>query len=113
MPALGCSEGSKGGAILRVPSQYGAPNHSEGAEKSPKCHKYFLQYSEFASERAQVRICGRQICFLPRTPHNLVTPLCQPEWKQREFQLRKRRTVLFSQNKSYEPEWGCCPGSPL
>jgi len=33
------------------------------------------------------------------------------KWK---FQWRKRRTVLFSQNKSHdEPEWRCWPESPL
>jgi len=35
----------------------------------------------------------------------------ESKWK---FQWRKRRTILFSQNKSYdEPEWRCWPGSPL
>jgi len=39
----------------------GAPNHcgrrrmaARGAEKSQECHKYFFQYSPFASERPQV-----------------------------------------------------------
>jgi len=36
-----------------------------GAEKSQRCHKHFLQYSKFASERPQVRKWGRQTCFLP------------------------------------------------
>ena len=31
--------------------------------------------STFASERPQVRTEGRQTCFLPRAPSNLVTPL--------------------------------------
>ena len=52
-----------------------APNHCKGAEKSPKCHKYFLQHSKFASERSQVRTWVRQTCFLPRALANLVTPL--------------------------------------
>jgi len=43
-----------------------------GAEISQKCHKYFLQYSTFASESPQVRTWGRQTCFLPRAPSNLV-----------------------------------------
>jgi len=34
-----------------------------------------LQCSTFASERPHVRTWGRQTCFLPRTPSNLVTPL--------------------------------------
>ena len=37
-----------------------------------QCRKYFLQYSTFASERTQVRTWGRQTCFLPRVPSNLV-----------------------------------------
>jgi len=36
-----------------------------GAEKSKQSHKYFLQYSTFASERPQVRTWGPQTCFLP------------------------------------------------
>ena len=46
-----------------------------GAVKSQQCHKYFPQYSTFASERPQVRTWGRQTCFLPRAPANLITPL--------------------------------------
>jgi len=46
-----------------------------GAEKSQKCHKCFLQYSTFASERPQLRRWGHQTCFLPRAPSNLVTSL--------------------------------------
>jgi len=46
-----------------------------GAGKSQQCHKCILQYSKFASERSQVRTWGRQTCFLPRAPFNLITPL--------------------------------------
>jgi len=46
-----------------------------GADKSQKYHKCSLQYSTFASERSEVRTWGRQTCFLPRAPSNLVTPL--------------------------------------
>jgi len=53
----------------------GAPNDCGGAKKSQQCHKHFLQYSTFASERPQVRTWGRQTCFLPRAPSNIVTPL--------------------------------------
>jgi len=52
-----------------------APNHSGGAKKPQQCHTYILQYSTFASGRPQVRNWGRQNCFLPRAPSNLVTPL--------------------------------------
>ena len=41
--------GGKGSTIPRAPNQY------EGAIKSQQCHKYFLQYRTFASERSQVR----------------------------------------------------------
>jgi len=44
-------------------------------EKSQQCHKYFLQYTTFASERHQVRTWGRQTCFLSRAPSSLVAPL--------------------------------------
>ena len=46
-------------------------------EKSQQWHKHILQYSAFASERPQVRTWGRQTCFLPRAPSNLVTSLVQ------------------------------------
>ena len=46
-----------------------------GAPKSANNVTYFLQYSTFASERAQVRTCGRQTSFFPRAPSNLVTLL--------------------------------------
>ena len=45
------------------------------AEKPQQCHKYFLQYSTFASERPQFRKWGRQTCFLTRAPSNIVTSL--------------------------------------
>jgi len=35
-----------------------------GGRKVPQCHKHFLQYSTFASERAQIRSWGRQSLFL-------------------------------------------------
>jgi len=46
-------------------------------EKSQQCHKYFLQHSELASERPQIRTWGRQTCLLPREPSNLVTSCLQ------------------------------------
>ena len=60
---------NKGGTIPR------APNHYERAEQSQQCHKCFLQYSTFASERPQVRTWGHQTYFLPWEPSNLVMPL--------------------------------------
>jgi len=45
-----------------------------GAGKSQQCHMCILQCSKFVSERSQVRTWGRQTCFLPLVPFNLVTP---------------------------------------
>jgi len=73
MSAQGRNEGVKGGTITR------APNHCGYTEKSQKCHKYSLQYSKFASERAQVRTWGRQTCFLPLAPSNIVMPSRLPQ----------------------------------
>ena len=59
----------------------GRGQNSPGAEsllvtkKSQQCHKHFFQNSTFASERLQVRTWGRQTCFLPQAPSNVVTPL--------------------------------------
>jgi len=60
----------------------GASNHcggrqmsAAGAEKSQQRNKCFLQYSKFPSEWPQVRTRGRQTCFLPRAPSNVVTSL--------------------------------------
>jgi len=74
-----------GGTIPRAPNRYGdaespwgALNDCEGAKMSRQCHRYFFQYSVFGSERSQVRTRGRQTCFLPRAPSNLVTSLHAP-----------------------------------
>ena len=52
----------------------GVESLREDAEKSQQCHKCFLQYSRFTSERHQVRTRGHQTCFFPRAPSILVTP---------------------------------------
>ena len=58
-----------------------SPNHYEGAEllrgrRTVLTMPQVLQCSIFTSERPQVRTWGgRQTCFLPRAPSNLVTPL--------------------------------------
>jgi len=52
-----------------------APNDCGDAKKSLQCHAYILHYSTFASGGPQVRKWGRQTCFLPRAPSNLVMPL--------------------------------------
>ena len=73
---------NEGGTIPRAPNHYGgaeslraAPNDCAGAKKCKHCHKYFLQYSTFASLRPQIRTWGRQICFFFRALSNLVTAL--------------------------------------
>jgi len=48
---------------------------AEWLRGTPKNPNNVTQYSTFASERPQVRICGRQTCFLARAPFNLVVPL--------------------------------------
>jgi len=50
-------------------------DHCRGVAKYQQRHKYFLQYSAFPSERHQARTQGRQTCFLPRAPSNLLMPL--------------------------------------
>jgi len=63
----GRNEGGKGDTIPRAPINYGGAESLRGrritagaAEKSQQCHKYFLQCSKFAIERAQVPPWGRQ-----------------------------------------------------
>jgi len=38
---------------------------AEGAEKFQQCHKYFLQYTTFASEISQVRTWGPNLLLAP------------------------------------------------
>jgi len=71
----GRNERGKGYAIPRAPNHSGAPNDCGSAKKSQQCHKHFLQYSTFASERPHAQTWGRQTCFLRRAPSILVTPL--------------------------------------
>jgi len=66
----GRNEGGKGRTIPRAPIHYGGAESlrgrritAGGTEKSQQCHKYFLQYSKCAFERAPVRLWGRQTCF--------------------------------------------------
>jgi len=81
LSSQGRNEGDMGGTIPRAPNCYWSAKWLRGAPKSPNnvtTHKYFLQYSEFASEKTQVRTSGCQTCFLSRAPFNLVTPLSVP-----------------------------------
>jgi len=68
----GRNEEGKAGAIPRAPNHSGgaeilreAPNDCRGAKKSQQCHKYFLQYSTFASEKSQVRTWGGKLASGP------------------------------------------------
>jgi len=71
----------QGGTISR------APNHYGGGKKSQQCYNHFFQNSRptSASERPQVRTWGRQTCFFPQTPSNIVTLLhitiVQSKWR--------------------------------
>jgi len=76
-------------------NHYGAPNDCGVAKNFQQCHKYFIQYSNFASIRPQIQIWGRQIWFFPQMPCNLVTP-----WVSCRSTLESR-TVLQGRN-----EWG-------
>jgi len=67
--------GARGAQFLGRRIVIGAPNDCDGAEKSQQCHKYFLQYRTFGSERSQIRTWGRQTYILSQAPSNLVTPL--------------------------------------
>jgi len=70
----GITRGQGGAQFPGRPVTMGVPNDYRVAEKS-QCHKHFLQYTTFTSKISQVRTWGRQTCFLPRAPFNLVTPL--------------------------------------
>jgi len=61
--------------LSRIVPREARGHNASGAEKSQQCRKYFLQYSTFAPERPYIRKSGRRICFLPRAPSNLGTPL--------------------------------------
>jgi len=62
------------------------------AEKSQQCYKCFLQCT-FASQTPQVRTWGRQICFLPWAPSDLVVPPGSGSGKQDVRACRKRSTI--------------------
>jgi len=67
-----------------------APNDRGGRQKVLTMSQV-LQCSTFASERPQVRTWGRQTCFLPRAPSNLVMPLA---------------VIQYSSALSMYMEWG-------
>jgi len=71
----GVTKGGEGRTISGRQITSGVLNHCGGHRKSQQYHKYFLQYSSFASVRIQIGTWGRQTCFFLRAPSNLVTPL--------------------------------------
>jgi len=72
-------QGRKVGAVgAQLPGRQitlGKLKYCGDAKMSQQCYTYILQYSTFASGRPQVWKWGRQTCFSPRAPSNLVTPL--------------------------------------
>jgi len=72
--------GEKGGTMPGRRITMGAPNHCGVAEKSQKCHKYFLQSIFFNTEHLLPKDISfeygwRQTCFLPRASFSLVASL--------------------------------------
>ena len=70
---------NEGGTIPRAPIHYGGAESLRGrritagaVENSQQCHKYFLQYSKFTFERAQIPPWGAKLVFCPgRHPTSL------------------------------------------
>jgi len=63
------------GAIPRASNHYGRAESLQRSPKSPNNVTSTFFHSRFASDRPQVGTWGRQTCFLPRAPSNLVTSL--------------------------------------
>jgi len=76
----GCHEGGKGAQfpgdrITMETSLWRRRITAWGAEKSQQCHKYFLQYSTFASEKPDSNSVGGELLLAPGAIYNLITPL--------------------------------------
>jgi len=72
----GRNEGASGAQSVGCRIISGSAESLQEAPKSPNnITSTFFTYGTFASERPQVRTLGRQTCFLPRAPSNLVTRL--------------------------------------
>ena len=98
----GRNERGQGGAITRGPSHYGGAKSLRGAPKSPtnvtstSFNTVHLLPKELRFEHG-----GRQTCFLPRAPSNLVAPLITtqsllPAAPNCFVLLRNRRVRLLS-----------------
>jgi len=70
-----CTNVSRGHNYPGAESLRGHRITAGDAGKSQQCHKYFLQYSAFASERPQVRTWDAKLASCPGAIYNLVTPL--------------------------------------
>jgi len=66
-----------------------------GTEKSQQCHKHFLQYSKFASERAQVRKRGTQLVSCPGRHLTSLRPCCYCLLPLRKFPTRSDTTIFW------------------
>jgi len=73
--ARGVTSGAMGVQFLGRRITAGGAESCVGRRKLPIIHKYFLHYSTFAPKDLRFEHGGRQTCFLPLAPSNLVTPL--------------------------------------
>jgi len=72
----GRNDGGQGGSNSPgAESLWGHQITVGSTETSQQCHKHFLHYSAFATEKSQSRTWERQTCFLPLAPSTLVAPL--------------------------------------
>jgi len=72
--ARGVTRGERGAHFPGPRITMGAPNDCGVGRKVPTMSQVLLQCNTFASKRPQFRTWGRQTCFLPREPFNLVAP---------------------------------------
>jgi len=71
-PTQGVTRGARGSQFPERRVTMVAPNQCGGALKSQQCHKHFLQYSKFASEKPQFRTWGAKFASCPgRHPTSL------------------------------------------
>jgi len=70
---VGVTKRKQGGTITRAPNDYGGTKSLQGPRKL--ANNVTSTFFNTVEERLQVATRGRQTCFLPRAPSNLVTPL--------------------------------------
>ena len=71
----GVTRGGKGGATPRAPSNYGGAKSVRGRLEVPTMSQALSSLQKSCFGKTSVSNMGRQTCFLPRAPSNLVTPL--------------------------------------